>query len=567
MFAWQRDVCIKSDEVISQAESSQYQVIVWGNVRPYGEEQLASNKGRGAVCLLNALKRYGQGFYSRISGFFAAVIYNKVSHNIELITDHVGSMPLFYHLTEHELTISNSLNVMNTSELSLNPQAIFNYCYYHCIAAPTTIYQGVFKLEAGQMIRIETNNKLTSKVLYQPRYQYSEEGDEALFTTCRSLVSQAVKQQLSPQCGAFLSGGLDSSTVAGMLKQVQGTAKTFSIGFEQKEYDESAYAQLTADHFSTQHHRLVLQPQALIDNFKAIASYFDQPFGNSSAMAAYSCATFAKSHGVTHLLAGDGGDEIFAGNERYAQQRIFEHFHQIPNIAQLILTTAFRPKVLTNIPGLKKVASYLKQANVPLPDRLDNYNFMNQFPLQEMFTPQFLAQVDIAEPQKQRQARYNQAKTQSTLEKMLFLDWQHTLADNDLVKVSKMCQKAGIEVSYPLLEKELVDFSCCISPGKKLAGNQLRDFYKRAFRGFLSNETLEKEKHGFGLPFGVWMKESKPLMKMAEDALCQLNKRNIFQAHFLKQALGKHQQEHTSYYGELIWILVILELWLESRGL
>lgn len=564
VFDWHKKVSIKSHCKFEVAENDNYVVLLDGSLRHYGISDEAHIDG--SAILLGLLSECENDYYEKLAGFFNAVIFDKRRNKIKLISDHIGSKALYYTFQQNTLMISDSLNLLDTAHLTLNPQGIFNYCFYHCIAAPTTIYKEAFKLEAGQCVEQGADGELTSQLLYQPDYNYSNDDDKILHKECRTLIAQAVIRGVGDDCGAFLSGGLDSSTVAGMLAKNAAPAKTFSIGFESKQYDESGYAKLASQHFDTLHHCHVMQPEELIKNFKQVARYFDQPFGNSSAMAAYCCALFAKSHGVTTLLAGDGGDEIFAGNERYAKQATFEQFNKAPKMLQGLMEAMFCKTPLGTLPIGSKAKSYIEQAKVELPDRLDSYNFLNRFALEDMFTASFLAQVDPQQPVVQKRERYGQAKSASHLEKMLFLDWKFTLADNDLVKVSTMCEMAGVKVKYPLLEKELVDFSCRIKDDDKLKGNHLRYFFKNAMKGFLPDDTLTKEKHGFGLPFGLWMTQSDDLMAIAKEALSSLAQRDIFKPEFIELAIDKHQSEHSSYYGELIWILIVLELWLESRG-
>jgi len=561
---WHFKVTIKEGDKFQVASNQRFIVMVSGQLREYS---VLTSQEPSAEVLLRLISDNNDDYYQYIAGFFSAIIFDKSQSTITLVSDHIGSKPLYYNLLEQVLVISDNLDNLDVSTLTLNPQGIFNYCFFHCIAAPTTIYKEVFKLEPGQSVTINNDCTVVSSLLYQPNYQYHEAPSEESYQHCRRLIAQAVSRHASDGCGAFLSGGLDSSTVAGMLAKQIHPAKTFSIGFDSAQYDESAYAKLTATHFATQHHSHVMQPDELVDHFKQIASHFDQPFGNSSAMAAYGCAMFAKEHGVTTLLAGDGGDEIFAGNERYAQQAVFNHFNQAPRVVQHMLEGVFCNAPMANIPLVRKAASYIQQAKTPLPDRLDSYNFLNRFDHQQIFTVNFLSTVEPCQPVLQKRQRFEQANSDSELEKMLFLDWKFTLADNDLVKVSKMCEMAGVDVCYPLLEKELVDFSCQINAQDKLKGNELRYFFKQAMTGFLPSETLSKEKHGFGLPFGLWMKESDELMGMAQTALTNMSKRDIFNPQFLELAVEMHQSEHASYYGELIWLVVVLEIWLDSRGL
>jgi asparagine synthase (glutamine-hydrolysing) len=149
---------------------------------------------------------------------------------------------------------------------------------------------------------------------------------------------------------------------------------------------------------------------------------------------------------------------------------------------------------------------------------------------------------------------------------MLYLDWHHTLADNDLRKVNRMCQLAGIEVEYPMLDDRLVEFSTRVSSRRKMYRNRLRDFYKRAVADLLPPDIINKPKHGFGLPFGVWMAEHPGLQEFAADNLSRMRRRKIVRADFLDDVLRLHREQHAGYYGEFIWVLIMLELWLTTHG-
>ena len=265
------------------------------------------------------------------------------------------------------------------------------------------------------------------------------------------------------------------------------------------------------------------------------------------------------------MLSGDGGDELFAGNERYAKQKIFEHFHRAPTWLQALPRLIFKNDVARKIPVAKKVASYIEQADVPLPDRLETFNFIKQMGAESMFEPAFLADIDSDKTTAQKRQRYAECKSEDPVDAMLYLDWKFTLADNDLVKVTKMCELAGVTVDFPLLDRKLIDFSCTIPAEVKLPGGKLRDFYKQSCTGFLNDATLSKSKHGFGLPFGVWMKENQQLKDITMQSLAAFKKRNIVKDSLIDDALKAHDSVHASYYGELIWIMVILELWLQGK--
>ncbi|MDE2083099.1 MAG: asparagine synthase, partial [Burkholderiales bacterium] len=207
----------------------------------------------------------------------------------------------------------------------LDPQAIFDYLYFHVVPSPRTVFQGVHRLPPAHCAWFE-HGRLTVAPYWTPHFDEARRPPfEPLAAAFRQRVREAVADQLDgskPAC--FLSGGTDSSTVAGMIGQVAGRpAATYSIGFEAEGYDEMAYARIAAQRFGTEHHEYYVTPDDLVRAIPAVAAHYDQPFGNSSALPAYYCAKMAREDGVTRLLAGDGGDELFGGNARYAKQRVF----------------------------------------------------------------------------------------------------------------------------------------------------------------------------------------------------------------------------------------------------
>ncbi|WJG10456.1 asparagine synthase-related protein [Aliiglaciecola sp. LCG003] len=518
----------------------------------------------GALIVADSL----DSFYARLSGQYWMAIQLS-NQPLTLLGDHIGATPCYYHVDDGKVFVSSSLKHIKAREdvsVEINKQALYNYIYFHCIPAPTTIYLNSYKLEPGKAVHIEAGQP-RAELLYSPEFSTALADKPAALKQCLDTIEHAVDSHATGQVGAFLSGGLDSSTVAGMLAKNQPQqARTFSIGFEVEGYDETEYALLTAKHFNTDHKVLYLKPEEAEKEFVKVAQYFDEPFGNSSAMAAYFCATFAKNAGIEVLLAGDGGDELFAGNERYAKQKVFEHYNRLPSALGDISNILFNNGLTRKIPGLQKVASYLNQARVPLPARLQTHNFVNQLGVENIFPAAFLAQVDTHVPEQQLKQRFDECKSKHPVDGMLYLDWKFTLADNDLVKVNKMCELAGVEVRFPLLDKQLVDFSCTIPADEKLPGGELRDFYKKSCKGFLADETLSKSKHGFGLPFGVWMKENAALKELTITTLNQFKQRNIVNASLIEQAMDAHNSVHTGYFGELIWIMVVLELWLQKEA-
>ncbi len=503
----------------------------------------------------------------------ALVIIDSSQKKLILATDPIGLTQLYYALTDNGLVFGKTADsVIAHPEVKpdISAQSVYDYVYFHHCPSPNTIYQQVKKLEGGQVL-VYQDGKIQLKHYWTPKFQETmpssttELGKELQQKLIDSVARLSVGEN---ETGAFLSGGLDSSSVAGALSKVYpDKAKTFSMGFPVEGYDEIEFANIAVDYFKTRQTEYYLTPEDTVKAIPDIAAYYDEPFGNSSALAAYYCAKVAKDNGISVMLGGDGGDEIFAGNERYAQQLVFDYYQQVPSIIGNSMEGILNhlPALLAKQKLFFKATRYIEQAKIPLPDRLQDYNFLHRHVGSEIFQTDFLRQINAEQPLDLLREMYHRPEQASTLNRMLYMDWKTTLHDNDLVKVNKMCEMAGVTVRYPLLSQEIVDLSCKIPSSDKLQAKQLRKFYKQAMADFLPEKIINKSKHGFGLPFGVWLKDYQPLKELAYDSINSLKKRPYFKAGFLDHTIKMHQSIHATYYGELIWVLMMLELWFQGK--
>jgi asparagine synthase (glutamine-hydrolysing) len=452
---------------------------------------------------------------------------------------------------------------------ALDLQALFDYLYFHAIPSPRTIFRDVSRVEPGHAV-VQRNGRREVLPYWRPGFEPARAaGFKTLRDEFRALLREAVARTVDrdrPAC--FLSGGTDSSTVAGMIREATGTAPaTYSIGFEASGYDEMEYARIAARHFGTQHHEYYVTPEDLVRHIPDVARSFDQPFGNSSVLPAFCCARMARDDGVSRLLAGDGGDELFGGNARYAKQRVFGWYGQLPAplrhglLEPLLLGTG-----LGTLPLARKGRSYIEQAQVPMPQRLQTYNLLERLGINEVLAPAFRAQVDVLDPLRQQQRVWDACDAQAELDRNLAFDWRYTLAESDLPKVRMATQLAGVDVDYPLLDGALVDFSMRLPTRYKLKGLKLRWFFKEALRGFLPDAIISKPKHGFGLPFGVWASQHPGLSALATDSLRSFATRGVVQPAFIDRLLREQLPAHPGYYGEMVWILLMLEQWLQGRA-
>lgn len=533
---------------------------------------IAAHDGASAA-IARAYEMQGDRVFTALHGSFCCAIIDPQADRILVAVDRLGQHSLYYRQQEGQLHFATSASAtlgLSTEEPQLAEQGIYNYVYFHMVPCPSSVYRNLNKLQVAHYLHYE-RGECSVRQYWLPKFCESTTGKsfEALCLKLKETLAESVRNTLPAQgkVGAFLSGGLDSSTVAGILSEVSNAeAEAFSIGFSAEGYDEMPFARITAKHFGVKLNEYYVTPQDVVDALPLIASSYDEPFGNSSALPAYFCARMAADHGVTTLLAGDGGDELFAGNERYDRQNVFDHYAKVPGIIRRGLVEPLFGALPSSLPVVGKAQSYIAQANMPLPDRMQSYNFLHRHAANEIFSDDFIATVAPDIPLSILRDIYHRPSDASDLSRMLYLDWQITLADNDLRKVSHMCALAGVGVTYPMLDDALVDFSCEVPSQWKLKRGDLRHFYKQALTGWLPQETINKTKQGFGLPFGVWMRSFEPLRELAYDSLLKLKQRGYIRPEFIDKTIQMHQSEHAAYYGELVWIFTVFELWMSSHA-
>ncbi len=533
-----------------------------GTVRPFFD--LVDTQGRAwlsaPVASLNVLR-----------GPFALAIIDAERGEVLLAVDRFATENLFYVATADGIAFAS-----RAADLADHPQvqrrfklqSLYNSLYFHCLPGPDAGYVGMARLLPGHYLRWH-NGQWDTAAFWAPTFLSANESEApALATALRSALQAGVVRSLpedAPAC--FLSGGLDSSTVAGYCGQARPRdTVAYTIGFEAEGYDEMAYAQAAAQHFGLRHERYYVTPADVISALPTIVGQFDAPFGNASAIPTYYCAKLAASRGHSTILAGDGGDELFGGNERYAKQLVFERYQHLPRL----LRWGLMEPLARGLPDflrrglIGKTASYIRQAATPLPDRLMAYNLLNFITPDSFLAPDVLGQCDQHEPLQRLRDLYQAPAGTSTLNRLLKLDWLITLADSDLPKVSRMCALAGIEVAFPMLDEEVVTIANRLRPEWKLGANELRPFYRSTFANFLPSGTLNKSKQGFGLPFGVWLHQQPGLQAFAQEQLEYLENIGLIQPAFRANFFTQRLSEHPAFFGTLAWVLMSLALWLRQ---
>lgn len=530
--------------------------------------------------LLNLYLQSGMAFVQKLLGEFSLAVWDGRDETLYLTTDRFRVHPLFYYQDRDKLIFASRMKSLLACpfpvDRTINVEGLLDVLGSSVIPTPKTIYQDVRKLPAGHILTCRRGE--TSVASYWDiNFLQTDDAPEAeLAHKLTSIFSEAVACRLEAdgggdRIGTFLSGGVDSSTITGVVTQLTGRpVKSFSIGFGEQRFNEISYARLAARAFNAEHYEYFVTPQDTYDAIPVLMEAFDEPFANASAVPTYFCARLAREHGVDILYAGDGGDELFAGNERYATQGLFEYYHRIP---AWLREPVLKPLVFALAEGLKlnlfiKGKKYIQRAGIPYVERLSSYGFFKIVPIADVLSDDLMRACGTAyDPSALSRAYYAQAPARTNLDRHLYIDLKNAIMDNDLLKVTRMTEAAGVTVRFPFLDHRVAEFAATVPAHVKMRGRNLRSFFKHAYADLLPAETRAKTKHGFGLPIPVWLRTDTRLNEMMRDLV--LSPATVQRGHFRKKALeelvARHQTDETSFYGTALWNLMMLELWLRQK--
>lgn len=543
----------------------------------WGRPELGNSRLDVAQRLAPLWQAQGASACAALGGEFALAILDTAAGELLLAVDRAGSLPLSHASHAQGLVFASSHDAMLAHtgvRGALDPQALYHYLFFHMVPAPGTVHLGWQRLLPGEYLHVRAGRQCkgsywTLSFQENTRDRFASRR-QAFLRTLRLAVESSLGDA-ADTTGAFLSGGTDSSTIAAIIKQVTGRgARTYSIGFDAPGYDEMDYARLAARHAGSVHHEYYVTADDVLAAIPAMAAIFDQPFGNASAIPAYYCAKMARADGVHRMLGGDGGDELFGGNERYARQALLSRYECLPALLRqsVIEPLLFRDGIRRPSRLGNKARSYIEQASMALPGRLESYNLLQHYGHRTVLEDGFLETIDPG----MALACLNSAWWQrperhlSQINALLALDMRFTLADNDLPKVRKACELAGVEAAFPFLHRSMLAFASSLPPEDKLKGKQLRPFFKRALADILPPAIVRKKKHGFGLPFGLWLQSHAQLRAFAFDNLAQLRRRAIVRPAFIDDLQGRLLHQHPAYHGTMVWILMMLEQWLSAHA-
>ena len=510
----------------------------------------------------------GQGIVDGLQGDFALALVDPARERALLATDRFGVRRMHVLQRGDQVLFGTDLTPLRASLPDggrLSPEALYRYLYFYAVPAPHTIYQGVTRLEAGHCFDW-TPSRGELRRYWVPEFGSTGAFDprvarERLFDALDRAVERV--HASSSRVGAFLSGGLDSSVVAGLAGR-HGPTPCFHVSFDDAPFDESAYARRAADWFGLPLEDTRLTADTAKDLLVRLSRHFDEPFGNSSAIPAALCAQQARAKGVEFMLAGDGGDEIFGGNERYVRQKLIAKWETtVP--ATLRRALAVLPDGVQRGPA-RRLARISALSERPLSERmLDGASVLDADPF-DVLHPDLASDVRAHGPVDDMQAYATACPSDDWLYTLLYVDMKYTLADNDLRKVGAACELAGLDYTYPMLDEDVVEVALSIPSDHLIRRLRLRHFYKSAVTGFLPNDIINKKKQGFGMPFSEWLATDPALNRLARDALADLERRCLIAPSYIHRARSALSEDNVPGLRGAAWDLVVLELWLQAHA-
>jgi asparagine synthase (glutamine-hydrolysing) len=512
----------------------------------------------------------GLDFLEYLEGAFSLALWDEKRKRLLLAIDRMGIHSLCWRLEGDRMLFASRAGAVREAQSStaeINPAALVQYLLFTAVPAPLGIYRGLEKLRPGCCLIFE-GGRLREHQYWEMEYPESRVGNEQFWTgELREGIRRAVHRHLEgcrpESTGCYLSGGTDSSSVLAFTSEKFTPVNAFSIFFAEERYSEISYARIAATHFGANHHERRLTVEHALAAIPKLIAYYDEPYANSSAIGAYHCAAMARESGMSTLLAGDGGDEIFAGNERYASDRKFARYQTLPGWLRRGLIEPLTSLLPNNGSWLSLPRRYVKRALIPNPRRIFSYGSFFSISPAEIFEPDFLDSAPPVTWMQIADGHFNKHRTASELNRLMYFDLKMILADNDLRKVCGTAELAGIRARFPLLDHRLAELTGRMPSKLKMRGSEKRYIFKRAMRGILPEETLAKKKHGFGVPLGVWLLEEPALRTMMRDVLNDPRtlQRGYIRKSFLERLMSQHTREEAPLFGEAAWNILALELW------
>jgi asparagine synthase (glutamine-hydrolysing) len=515
--------------------------------------------------IVHLYEDYGLACLDHLRGMFAFALWDSRKRQLLLARDRLGIKPLFYRLEPGRLVFASELRALRelvAQPLEVEPQSVYDFFGFRYIPAPRTFYRGVEKLLPGHFLVAGSEGTRTQAYWDVPDEEERARPAAEVAAEIVDCLRESVRLRLIADVplGVFLSGGTDSSAVTALMAELGARPlRTFSVGFQEPEYSELPYARSVARRFATEHQELVVRPEDLSDELPRLVAFRDEPIAEPTDVALYLISRLA-SKSVKVVLAGEGGDELFAGYPKYAADRLAGLVSALPQEVTRALVRW--------LPYRQRRVKLALEALSIRDEAERSATWFASFSREEresLFAPDFLAQVDPAHPARVFESYLEKVRDRSPLKRMLYADLKVWLPDNLLLRGDQMTMTASIEERVPFLDHKLVELAARVPTPLLTRGFRTKVLLKQALRPYLPPETLRRRKVGFAVPVGEWFRKS--LKSLVADLVLspEARARGYFNAANTQRFLGEHFDGVRDRQKQL-WALVNFELWCRKKA-
>lgn len=517
--------------------------------------------------IVHAYEEYGESCPEKLNGMFGFAILDFKNQTLFLARDRLGIKPLYYYHDSEKFAFGSELKSILQIEgvpRNVDLRALDIYLTFEYIPSPFSIFEKISKLPPGHSLTLR-NGKISIKEYWDLQFAEKQASEDELCERLIELLQDAVKIRLMSDVplGAFLSGGIDSSTIVALMSRVMDRpVKTFSIGFKEDTYNEAEYARTVARHFKTKHHEQIIEPNAL-ELTENLVGFLDEPFGDFSIFPTYLVSKMAREF-VTVSLSGDGGDELFAGYDTYLANKMAGSYERIPRFMHKGLIEP----VLDRIPPTEKKKGLINRAKrfsegMRLPADLQHTRwmiFLQEAEKLRLYSQDMQHELKGVDSFEFIRNYFRRSQTSDDLNRQLYVDIKSYLVDDILVKVDRMSMATSLEARVPFLDHRFVEFTATIPSSLKLKGKGTKYLLKKAMSPHLPQEILTRGKEGFSIPIKNWLKNE--LRDLMQDVLSpdKVKREGFFEPTFVEQLKEEHLTGKENH-SHRLWAMMVFGIW------
>ena len=517
--------------------------------------------------IIHAYEEYGAACPEKLNGMFGFAIWDLKCQSVFLARDRIGIKPLYYYMDASRLVFGSELkSILKISDIprQVNAKALDTFLTFEYIPSPYSIFDNIHKLPPGHSLTV-ARDRHSLKSYWTFEYKTLDYNERQLKSRFVELLEDSVNIRLMSDVplGAFLSGGLDSSSIVALMsRHTSGPVKSFSIGFDNSTYNELPFARAVAKQYQTEHYEEIIKPDAL-SLTERIIRQLDEPFGDFSVFPTLMVSEMARKY-VTVVLSGDGGDELLGGYDTYIAQNMARRYARLP-----ALLRRYPIEALVNLlPPTEKKKGLVNRAKrfiegMQLPDHLQHVRwmiFLQSAEKQMLYDPEFQRSLNDYDSFGFIKEAFRNSGSTTPLDQQEYVDIKTYLVDDILVKVDRMSMAASLETRVPFLDHRFVEFAATIPAHYRLRGKRTKSILKDTMRPLLPDMILKRGKEGFSIPIKTWMKnELRPLMT---DVLSERNvKEKGFFSPTVVQKLVREHLTNRENHSHRLWGLMMFHMW------